>query len=212
MCVNFFFFKRQISKYGQNAKTKEKDNSYTDDTSFWSLNALPSSMIRCLFLKRQFALALLRFNPPRFQSNISIHCNLQHRRRRNITTNRTRGPNPLLREQKQNALDGLASNMPYWTLAFSLFFFFFFFFATLIWSRSWSVSVSDSIRSDPMAGAASALFLLDIKGRVLIWRDYRGDVSAVEAERFFTKLIEKEVHFFYSAVLIYLFSHNTNSS
>ncbi|RYR65166.1 hypothetical protein Ahy_A03g011140 [Arachis hypogaea] len=43
-----------------------------------------------------------------------------------------------------------------------------------------------------MAGAASALFLLDIKGRVLIWRDYRGDVSAVEAERFFTKLIEKE--------------------
>jgi len=45
-----------------------------------------------------------------------------------------------------------------------------------------------------MSGAASALFLLDIKGRVLIWRDYRGDVSAVEAERFFTKLIEKEVH------------------
>ncbi|KAH1198505.1 AP-1 complex subunit mu-2 [Glycine max] len=43
-----------------------------------------------------------------------------------------------------------------------------------------------------MAGAASALFLLDIKGRVLIWRDYRGDVTAVEAERFFTKLIEKE--------------------
>lgn len=44
-----------------------------------------------------------------------------------------------------------------------------------------------------MAGAASALFLLDIKGRVLIWRDYRGDVSAVQAERFFTKFIEKEV-------------------
>ncbi|KAK9119788.1 hypothetical protein Scep_017881 [Stephania cephalantha] len=43
-----------------------------------------------------------------------------------------------------------------------------------------------------MAGAASALFLLDIKGRVLIWRDFRGDVSAVQAERFFTKLIEKE--------------------
>ncbi|GMH20741.1 hypothetical protein Nepgr_022583 [Nepenthes gracilis] len=43
-----------------------------------------------------------------------------------------------------------------------------------------------------MSGAASALFLLDIKGRVLIWRDYRGDVSAVQAERFFTKLIEKE--------------------
>ncbi|GFY91412.1 clathrin adaptor complexes medium subunit family protein [Actinidia rufa] len=44
-----------------------------------------------------------------------------------------------------------------------------------------------------MAGAASALFLLDIKGRVLVWRDYRGDVSAVQAERFFTKLIEKEL-------------------
>jgi hypothetical protein len=44
-----------------------------------------------------------------------------------------------------------------------------------------------------MAGAASALFLLDIKGRVLIWRDYRGDVSATQAERFFTKFIEKEV-------------------
>ncbi|KAH0942949.1 hypothetical protein HID58_002586 [Brassica napus] len=43
-----------------------------------------------------------------------------------------------------------------------------------------------------MAGAASALFLLDIKGRVLVWRDYRGDVSAAQAERFFSKLIEKE--------------------
>ncbi|GAB2280498.1 AP-1 complex subunit mu-2 [Dionaea muscipula] len=43
-----------------------------------------------------------------------------------------------------------------------------------------------------MSGAASALFLLDIKGRVLIWRDYRGDVSAAQAERFFTKFIEKE--------------------
>jgi len=66
----------------------------------------------------------------------------------------------------------------------------------------WSDPDPFSIRSDPiqarnhspMSGAASALFLLDIKGRVLIWRDYRGDVSAVEAERFFTKLIEKEVH------------------
>lgn len=40
-----------------------------------------------------------------------------------------------------------------------------------------------------------ALFLLDIKGRVLIWLDYRGDVSAAQAERFFTKFIEKEVVF-----------------
>ncbi|GAB4845722.1 AP-1 complex subunit mu-2 [Ancistrocladus abbreviatus] len=43
-----------------------------------------------------------------------------------------------------------------------------------------------------MAGAASALFLMDIKGHVLIWRDYRGDISATEAESFFTKLIESE--------------------
>ena len=44
------------------------------------------------------------------------------------------------------------------------------------------------------AGAVSALFLLDIKGRVLVWRDYRGDVSALQAERFFTKLLDKEVN------------------
>ncbi|KAL8150126.1 hypothetical protein V2J09_019934, partial [Rumex salicifolius] len=47
-------------------------------------------------------------------------------------------------------------------------------------------------RLGEMSGAASALFLLDIKGRVLICRDYRGDVSAVQAERFFAKLIDKE--------------------
>uniref|UniRef100_R7WA81 AP-1 complex subunit mu-1 n=1 Tax=Aegilops tauschii TaxID=37682 RepID=R7WA81_AEGTA len=49
-----------------------------------------------------------------------------------------------------------------------------------------------------MAGAVSALFLLDIKGRVLVWRDFRGDVTAVQAERFFTKLLDKEVfkHYF----------------
>jgi AP-1 complex subunit mu len=45
-----------------------------------------------------------------------------------------------------------------------------------------------------MAGAVSALFLLDIKGRVLVWRDYRGDVTALQAERFFTKLLDKEVN------------------
>ena len=56
-----------------------------------------------------------------------------------------------------------------------------------------------------MAGAASALFLLDIKGRVLVWRDYRGDVTATQAERFFTKLIEKEV-LFYNLRISILFS------
>lgn len=44
-----------------------------------------------------------------------------------------------------------------------------------------------------MSGAASAIFLLDMKGRVLIWRDYRGDVSAPQAERAFAKLMEGEV-------------------
>ncbi|KAM0035127.1 putative clathrin adaptor, mu subunit, Longin-like domain superfamily, AP complex, mu/sigma subunit [Helianthus debilis subsp. tardiflorus] len=43
-----------------------------------------------------------------------------------------------------------------------------------------------------MAGAASALFILDIKGRCLISRHYRDDISSVEAERFFTKLLENE--------------------
>ncbi|XP_055832816.1 AP-1 complex subunit mu-2-like [Solanum dulcamara] len=43
-----------------------------------------------------------------------------------------------------------------------------------------------------MAGATSALFLLDMKGRCLISRDYRGDVSAQQVEKFFTKLLEKE--------------------
>lgn len=44
-----------------------------------------------------------------------------------------------------------------------------------------------------MAGAISALFLLDMKGRCLISRDYRGDVSAQQVEKFFTKHLEKEV-------------------
>jgi len=44
-----------------------------------------------------------------------------------------------------------------------------------------------------MSGAASAIFLMDMKGRVLIWRDYRGDVSAPQAERAFAKLMEGEV-------------------
>jgi hypothetical protein len=44
-----------------------------------------------------------------------------------------------------------------------------------------------------MAGAASALFLLDVKGRMLISRDYQGDVTAPQAERAFAKLMEGEV-------------------
>jgi AP-1 complex subunit mu len=44
-----------------------------------------------------------------------------------------------------------------------------------------------------MTGAASAVFLLDMKGRVLVWRDYRGDVTSGQAERFFSKLMDGEV-------------------
>jgi AP-1 complex subunit mu len=40
--------------------------------------------------------------------------------------------------------------------------------------------------------SVSALFVLDVKGRVLIYRDYRGDVSTKFAERFMTKLNESE--------------------
>lgn len=43
-----------------------------------------------------------------------------------------------------------------------------------------------------MSGAASAVYILDMKGRVLIWRDYRGDVPASAAEKFFSKLMEGE--------------------
>lgn len=43
--------------------------------------------------------------------------------------------------------------------------------------------------------ATSALFVLDIKGRCLISRDYRGNVSTAEVERFFSKHLEKEVYF-----------------
>jgi hypothetical protein len=46
-----------------------------------------------------------------------------------------------------------------------------------------------------MAGAASALFLLDMKGRVVVWKDYRGDVSASQVEKVFSKLIDRVVCF-----------------
>ncbi|KAF2594690.1 hypothetical protein F2Q70_00044003 [Brassica cretica] len=36
------------------------------------------------------------------------------------------------------------------------------------------------------------LILLNIEGCVTVWRDYHGDVFAAQAERFFSKLIEKE--------------------
>ncbi|GFH11275.1 Mu1-adaptin, partial [Haematococcus lacustris] len=40
--------------------------------------------------------------------------------------------------------------------------------------------------------AISAIFFLDVKGRVIVHRDYRGDISPKYAERFMTKLTELE--------------------
>ena len=40
--------------------------------------------------------------------------------------------------------------------------------------------------------AASALFILDLKGRVILSRDYRGDISPKNIERFISKHSELE--------------------
>ena len=39
----------------------------------------------------------------------------------------------------------------------------------------------------------SSLFFLDLKGKVLISRDYRGDISASHAEEFIDLLSEREI-------------------
>lgn len=40
--------------------------------------------------------------------------------------------------------------------------------------------------------SVSAIFVLDVKGRILIYRDYRGDVSTKFAEKFMSKVNESE--------------------
>lgn len=40
--------------------------------------------------------------------------------------------------------------------------------------------------------SASALFILDLKGRIIISRDYRGDIPMQYAEKFVSKLLEIE--------------------
>lgn len=40
--------------------------------------------------------------------------------------------------------------------------------------------------------SVSGIFILDVKGRILIYRDYRGDVSTKYAERFMSKVNESE--------------------
>ncbi|CAN6718029.1 unnamed protein product [Malus baccata var. baccata] len=52
--------------------------------------------------------------------------------------------------------------------------------------------LTSSIEWEALLGGKSQVFSGLLMRRVLIWRDYRGDVSAAQAERFFTKFIEKE--------------------
>ena len=40
--------------------------------------------------------------------------------------------------------------------------------------------------------AVSALHFLDTKGRIILSRDYRGDIPSSQAERFFSKLNDLE--------------------
>jgi AP-1 complex subunit mu len=40
--------------------------------------------------------------------------------------------------------------------------------------------------------SVSGIFVLDVKGRILIYRDYRGDVSTKFAEKFMSKVNESE--------------------
>lgn len=39
---------------------------------------------------------------------------------------------------------------------------------------------------------AHAIYLLDLKGRVIISRNYRGDIGSNVAQRFITRLLEEE--------------------
>ena len=40
--------------------------------------------------------------------------------------------------------------------------------------------------------SASAVFILDLKGRLLISRDYRGDIPAAVATKFATRVLQQE--------------------
>jgi len=43
-----------------------------------------------------------------------------------------------------------------------------------------------------MAAGCSAIFMLDMKGKILIARNYRGDVPMTCAERFISKIMEED--------------------
>lgn len=58
--------------------------------------------------------------------------------------------------------------------------------------RAW-LGHHQSIHQLPLhAMAASALFILDLKGRVILSRDYRGDVAPKLVERFISRVNELE--------------------
>ncbi|KAF3485383.1 hypothetical protein F2Q69_00052082 [Brassica cretica] len=52
--------------------------------------------------------------------------------------------------------------------------------------------IRQSLRRKRRKTWQEVLILLNIEGCVTVWRDYHGDVFAAQAERFFSKLIEKE--------------------
>ncbi|CAF2217661.1 unnamed protein product, partial [Brassica napus] len=56
--------------------------------------------------------------------------------------------------------------------------------------------IRQSLRRKRRKTWQEVLILLNIEGCVTVWRDYHGDVFAAKAERFFSKLIEKEVFLF----------------
>uniref|UniRef100_A0A0D3D2F8 Uncharacterized protein n=1 Tax=Brassica oleracea var. oleracea TaxID=109376 RepID=A0A0D3D2F8_BRAOL len=56
--------------------------------------------------------------------------------------------------------------------------------------------IRQSLRRKRRKTWQEVLILLNIEGCVTVWRDYHGDVFAAQAERFFSKLIEKEVFVF----------------
>jgi hypothetical protein len=51
------------------------------------------------------------------------------------------------------------------------------------------ITTAATIKSNNMI---SALYILDLKGKIIISRDYRGDISINYVERFVTKILEEE--------------------
>lgn len=67
---------------------------------------------------------------------------------------------------------------------FCFVFFLFYLLVSILWNRTRDTS--------SMACGCSAIFILDMKGKILISRDFRGDVPLSCAERFISRIMEKE--------------------